>query len=340
MKVLRKKMLAALLLALFVASSVFSFEPVSFVGLENYGIVGGRNVRLTVSARGKRTISYPVASHVGGVIFQAVAVPAANIEDMPVRIEYNAERRDGLRLIVTIGDTDVTAEVYDWQLIPTARFAATGYTACVTMLGLPKTVYERRLYNNNRRAFMFAEFHPDFMNSIVGMNLFFVDAMLVDRNINRIRDITGTLSGIISGYNEIDIDEDESAVSATYIQQLIPVSFGSYIYTDYGTDIQYEITDGKLTFTGFPSYFFLRPNPYTETVIINEALNARIRHDIQHVRDINPVIYRTAEKTSQWAAFFRMVKEQYPQVWEDFIAQINGVETDVQIETPRMWRRK
>jgi len=339
MKVLWKKALAALLFALVLVSGVFASDPISFVRLSDRGIMDGENISVTVNARGKRTVSYPVASRIGGVIFQAVAVPATNVKDMPVSIEYNVGMSDGQRLIVTIGDTTITAEVYDWQLIPTARFAATKYTACVTLLGYPKTDYEIELRNSNPRSFMFAEFHPDFIDSLVGMNLFFIDAMLVGRNINRMRDITNTLSGVIPGYNDIDIDENESESSAAHIRQLIPVSFGSYIYTDYGTKIRYEITDGKLVFIGFPSYLFLRSYSNTRTVIINRALNAQIRQDIQHLRAINPIIYRAAEQTAQWAAFFRMVKEQYPQVWEDFIEQINSVETDLQIETLRYWRR-
>ena len=51
MNTLWKRFTAALLLALVLASGLFAIEPVSFFGLENYGVVGGRNVRLTVSAR-------------------------------------------------------------------------------------------------------------------------------------------------------------------------------------------------------------------------------------------------------------------------------------------------
>jgi len=338
MKVSWKKMVVALLLALVLVSGVFTLEPVSFIGLDNYGIVNGRNVSLTVSARGRQTVSYGVASQVGGVIFQAVAIPAANVEGMPVDLAYWANQPDGQRLTVTIGNTTVTADLYDWQLIPTARFAATEYTACITLLGDPKTDYETELRNSNPRAYMFAEFHPDFIGSLVGMNLFFVDAMLVGRNINRMRQITSTLSGVIPGYNDIGIDENESAAGAAYIRRLLESHVGSYIFTDYGTDIRYEITDGKLVFTGFPSYLFLRTYRSTKTVVINEELNARIRQDIQRLREINPVVYRAAEQTAQWAAFFRMVKEQYPQVWERFIAQINSVEPEVQIETPRYWK--
>ena len=343
MKVLWKRFTAALLLTLVLASGLFAIEPVSFVALRNYGIMTGRNVSLTVSARGRQTVSYGVVSRVGGVLFQAVAIPETGVEGMPVSIEYRADQPDGQRLSVTIGNTTVTADLYDWQLIPTARFAATEYTAGVSLLGRPKTQAEMLLYLEYPGDFMLAEFHPNLINTLTGMNLFFIDAMLVDGNINRMRQVTDSLSGVIPGYNDISVNETESAAGSAHIRRLLREHMGrwdTYIYTDYGTDIRYGITDSKLTFTGFPSYLFmLVGDEDTQTVTINDTLNARIRQDIQRVRAINPVIYRAAEQTSQWAALFRMVKEQYPQAWESFTSQIGGVEPEVRIETPRYWIR-
>jgi len=340
MNVFLKRMTAVLLLALVLASGLFAVDPIGFVSIDNYGVMFGENHTIRITAKGKDTISYRVASRTGGVLFQAVAVPTASTVGMPVSLGYSADRPDGQRLIVTIGNTAITTEIYDWMLIPTARFAATEYTACMTLFGLPTTEGELELFLKGE--ILLAEFHPDFTNTLIGMNLFFVDAMLVDLNINRMRQVTGTLSGIIPGYNDIAVDENESSIRAAYIRQLLLTNWdgwNSYIYSDYGTDIQYGITDGKLVFTGYPSYVFLKADHETETVRVSEILNSLVRQNIQRLRAINPVIYRAAEQTSQWAAFFRMVKEQYPQAWESFISQINGVVPDVQINTPRSWRR-
>jgi hypothetical protein len=341
MKFTWKKCMAALLLAFVLAGSLFA-NPVEFVGLRNFGIIGGRNVSLRISARGRQTVSYGVTSRVGGVLFQEVAVPAAGAEGKPVGIEYRPDRPDGQRLIVTIGDAVVTADLYDWQLIPTARFAATSYTACMSLLGRPKTQAELVQFFENPGSIMFAEFHPDLANTLAGINLFFVDAMLVDGNISRMRQITDSLSGLVPGYNDISIEENESAAGAAFIRRLLIANadnWDNYIFTDYGTEIRYEITNGKLIFTGFPSYLFMLSDDNTETVTINRELNALIRRNIQRVRSINPVVYRAAEQTAQLAAFFRMVKEQHPAVWEDFTAQISGAEDGLRIETPRYWIR-
>ena len=342
MNVFWKRAAATLLLALVLVSGIFAADGTSFVSLEPYGIFNGTNRSLTVSARGRQTVSYGVASRVGGVLFQEVAVPDTSAAGRPVSLEYRAAQPDGQRLMVTIGDTALTADIYDWLLISAARFAATNYTAGMSLYGFPKTQSEIALLFENSGNIMFAEFHPDFINTLTGINLFFVDAMLVDGNISRMRQITETLSGVIPGYNDISVNETTSAASAAYIRRVMlerPIKWDSYIYTDYGTEINYGIQNGKLVFTGFPSYLFMQVDHDTETVTVNEKLNARIRQDIQRVRDINPVIYRAAEQTAQWAAFFRMVKEQYPEAWEGFLSQIRGVESELKIDTPRYWIR-
>jgi hypothetical protein len=343
MKMWCKKITVVLLLAFVLASSLFAAGPTAFVGLADYGIEGGRNVRLTVNAKSGQVTSYGVASQVGGVIFQAVAIPASGFEGSPVSLEYRPNQPDGQRLVVKIGNTTVTADLYDWQLTATANFANSEFTACMTLYGEPKTDNEHLIENKKTSPIGWMEFHPNFINTLTGINLFFIDAILLEGNRTPLRQITNTLSGIIPGYNDINIDEKESARSIVYIRNILLRSannWDTYIYTDYGTDIRYEIKDGKLVFSGFPSYLFMKLDDDTETVTVNNVLNARIRQNIERVRAINPIIYRAAEQTAQWAAFFRMAKEQYPQDWERFIAQISGVTTpDIQVETPRYWIR-
>ena len=342
MNILLKKAISVLFLTLFLVTSVFSADIVGFVDLPGYGLMSGRQRGLTVTARGRQVISYRIASQIGGVIFQAVATPVSSVKDMPVSLAYKAEQPDGQRFIVTIGDNTIVTNLYDWQLIPTARFAATPFTACMTLLGRSASASEIQLHNKNTGRIMWAEFHPDFINTLTGINLFFIDALLIDGNLNPLRQVTSALNGVIPGYNDINTDETISALSSLYIQILLIGSsdkWDSYIYTDYGTDISYELKDGKLTFTGVPAYLFLGIDDETETVTVNEDLSNLIRQEINEVRDINPVIYRAAEQAAQLAAFFRMVKEQNPKNWSDFISSIHGITPDTQIETPRYWLR-
>jgi hypothetical protein len=339
-----KKATSILLLMFILAIGVFAETLVGFLNLPSYGIIGGKNVRLTVRARGRETISYGVTSRVGGVLFQETAVPGAGLENRPISLEYRPNQPDGQRLIVTIGNTAITADIYDWQIIPTARFANTEYTACMTLLGRPRTRAEIQIHNNrNETSIMWTEFHPDLINTLVGISLFFIDAILIDGNRNPLRQVTNNLSGTIPGYNDIAFNERLSALSAFYIRRLLINQRGnwdSYIYTDYGTEIRYHIHNGKLVFTGVPSYLFVSFDHNAETSTVNQILNDLIQQEINHVRNINPIIFNTAEQTAQWAAFFRMLKEQYPQAWQRFISQISGVTPLLQIETPRYWIRE
>jgi len=334
------RIIVVLFFTLFIISGVFA-NPIGFMEASNYGIMNGTNPSLTVNARGRQTVSYGVVSQVGGILFQETAIPGAGLENIPVSLEYRANLPDGQRLLVTIGNTIITADLYDWQLVPISRFSNSEYTACMTLLGDPLTNEEEQIENNSKNTIMWAEFHPDLINTLIGINLFFVDALLIDANLNYpLRQVTNALNGIIPGYNDITFNNRQSLLSDLYINRLLTNrrnNFSSYIYTDYGINIRYEINNGKLVFDGVPSYLFVNINSSTQTVTVNDRLNDLIREDINHIRNINPIIYRAAEQTAQWAAFFRMVKEQYPQAWERFINQIRNVETVYQIETPRYW---
>jgi hypothetical protein len=70
-----------------------------------------------------------------------------------------------------------------------------------------------------------------------------------------------------------------------------------------------------------------------------KKLTDAINRDPELVRLLNPVIFDTAEKTAQWAAFFRFVKNNKtsPNAWGNFMAQIKNkilINQDYQGEDP------
>jgi len=362
MKVPLKKMMAVLLIAIVLASSVFGATRVGIKGGGGrYGFGGLGDGSLNIAAPPDKAAKLGV----GGVLFQEIAVPVPGtcVEGKSVKLEYKEDQPDGHRLVVTIGDTVVTTELYDWQLIPTARFAASEYTSCMTLLGKPKTDEEMEFFKEHRKngkLTRWIEFHPELNDTLVGMNLFFIDAMLIDRNPNPLREITDAFDCVVPGYNDTSFDKVESANNAKKINRLMGITervnfakeagrlmgrimsgslykymLSSYIYTDNGSEIQYKIRDGKLEFSGVPSYQILWK--VGEDYTVNVKLTNKIRQNIECVRGINPIIYDTAEKTAQWAAFFRMVKEKNPENWKEFTDQIRNVEPEVQIQTPRYW---
>jgi len=274
---------------------------------------------------------------IGGVIFQGIAVPAGNAAGKPVAIAYNPARQDGQRLMLTIGGAAVAAELYDWEMIPIARFVNSGYTACVTLFDDARTDDEERL-ERTHEDIMWANFHPAFGDTLIGLNLFFADAMLVNLDLMQFAD--KILAPPISGYhmprqNDWNINEIEELLELGYLFEDVE----SYIYTDYGKEISYSIINNRIVFKGAPSYYFVGLCPYCGSVMVAEELNETFDEIHDDICDINPTVYRTAERTAQWAAFFRMVQADYPQVWRRFMGQIDGVEVP-KVETPRYWLSK
>jgi hypothetical protein len=337
-----KKVRATVFLVLALVFSFSAFgEVVGILGSEAFGFaqVSRAAPLLKVPATGSEEVfSFGVLSRVGGVLFQATAIPAGNAVNQEVSLRYDPARDDGQRLLVTIGTTAITPLLYDWQLIPVARYADSEYTACITLLG-PAATLADQMADTNRA--MYPKVHPAFSNTLIGFNLFLVDAMLVNTDLNRMRRITGSFSETIPGYHDISFDETKSASSARSIGRILRRSayldeWHSYIYTDCGTDISYDLVDGQLVFTGVPAYRFFLFNNESRTVTLNPALNAILRNQAD-VTALNPAIYTTAEKTAQWAAFFRMIRKQNPENWNGFLEQTAGIEAAPAITIPSVW---
>jgi hypothetical protein len=309
------------------------FADISELGAHT-GVNGSISSDLRYGKPGDDINNIETVIKVQGVLFQGTAVPAGNAAGKPVAIAYNPARQDGQRLTLTIGGTAVTAELYDWEMIPIARFVDSGYTACMTLYDKARSVEEERL----KRAhddLMWANFHPALANTLIGLNLFFADAMFVNLDLLQFAD--EVFDTQIPGYHT----PRQNDWSISEIDELLDEeSWISYIYTDYGKKISYSIINNRIVFNGAPSYYFVDLCPFCGSVIVLEELNELFAVIHSYIYDINPTVYRTAERTAQWAAFFRMVQADYPQVWRSFIGQIDGIEALPAVETPRYWLKR
>jgi hypothetical protein len=336
-----RKARVSIVLVLALVFSFSAFGEVGIMGSPAFGIAQGSRAAsaLARTATGpKEVFSYSIASGIGGVLFQATALPRGNAVNQPVSVSYNPAKADGQRLAVTIGGAIISPLLYDWQFIPVARYADSEYNACITLLGQPTN--SERITDTDYH--MYLEVHPAFSNTLAGFNLFLIDAMLVDANPNRMRRITGSFSETVRGYNDREFDETKSAGSAGLISRMLQdrqYRWDSYIYTDCGTDITYDVVNGRLVFTGVPSYQFFKIDHEAKTVTMEGGLNAALARNRTLVTALNPAIYAAAETTAQWAAFFRRVKEQNPSGWKMFIERIAGVKAEPAITVPRVWLR-
>jgi hypothetical protein len=319
--------------------SLNAFGQVKITGSAAYGFTQAGRARsnLTVRARGSEQVfSYDVASTIGGVLFQATAIPAGNAVNQTVSLRYNPALEDGRRLTVTIGNVGISPVLYDWQIIPVARYADSGYTACITLLG-ERTDAEMETHTLDS---MYLEVHPALSDTLIGFNLFLVDAMLIYPY--RMWQITDSFSGTVRGYHDITPNKTKSALNMVRISSILEepsYPWHSYIYTDCETDITYNVTDGQLVFTGVPSYRFFRTDAENRTITMSHELNDAIIQRQIRIRDINSTVYTSAEKTAQWAAFFRAVQERNPDGWQGFMGQIADVQAEPAMTIPRVWHR-
>ena len=358
-----------------------------------------------------------------GIKFEAKSMPEFRslLAFEKVTIAYSKQSIDGSRLKINFGGsiiksgaisllvggrTIIVDDLCDWLLLPIVMYVDSGINNCVTMSGKPKNIMredgtteiDRNAFDNlktqvyGKKNVYWMEYHPAFVNTLAGFNLFLVDAMLLDLDL---RTVTNNI-GIIKGYNDkyifnknasdlsiekistrMVIDGAKARNSRTILMQneLIPKfkdkgvninsdtiefiskywfdkTYHSYIFTDcyksnegntiklYG-DMPFRIEKipnselYNIIFTGKPYYKFQKQtndsvvnsylygkNPVYEPV---DDLTNVFREDTDLFKNLNPVVFNTAEKIAQWAAFFRYAKENNPEGWKIFIEQIKPV---------------
>ncbi|MCL2443100.1 MAG: hypothetical protein FWD13_06485 [Treponema sp.] len=320
------------------ASGIYDKYNYSSLGI----VTGNRHADLFIAERGSNILSYEIASTTGGVIFQEIAVPAGNAIGQPVNITYDPSQPNGWRLSVSIGNTTTTANLYDWEFIPVIHFVESNYTACMTLYDNHRSPEERILKQNRPQSIYFANFHPAFGDTLIGLNLFFVDALLM--NIPLMQNTDEAFDFPIPGYHDHATwrNKQDNSQNIDQIMSIFNIfeRQNSYIFTDYGTEISYHIENSEIVFSGVPKYIFLYNDDDSKTVTVLEESYIYM-NDLRNVLyEINPTIYRSAEKTAQWAAFFRMVQTEYPEIWQDLLIQIEGKRPSPLFETPRYWLRR
>lgn len=195
---------------------------------------------------------------VGGVSFDQVATPARGLAIEQISLGYNAEKKDGQRLVITINNKPVGIFLPDWLLAPLARYAESPYYSCVTLFGdleddelqQQVTVHKGRVIN----------YHPSFENTLLGIRLLYID-MLVGYPFTT--DLPENSQGAyILGTGEKKPDITANERGAYYLSQHMITAdnkftekFRSYIICDYGQKINFNINDDSLRISGFPYYY-------------------------------------------------------------------------------------
>ena len=240
-------------------------------------------------SRGLR--SYRFRMKRGGVAFGSIAVPEGGLSITD--ISYSIADSDGqaiddgsrLRLQVDWPDgrtEEVVAPIFDWQLIPIARFADTETDSCFTLFGELSDPTERiegaRVMN----------YHPAFVDTLMGLRLMQADIVLFDRNaielpgetqsVGTDEEYTEYLLGAGEAAPDIELITSSFDAMQDYIERLKleagGISHESYVICDEDQKVAFDVREGLLTFSGHPVWSCSRREP---------ALELLTRHDFEVV---------------------------------------------------------
>jgi hypothetical protein len=301
----------------------------------------------------------------GGVHFQATAAAAGRAAGKNLGLSYDPKMPDGRRLFIRIEGFDrIQSGLYDWQLVPIAKYADSGFYSCITLLDDPQTEeeitfhikvggYNEKAPDDKECSLFWANLHPRLANTLIGFNALLVDEMFVfvGAGYNAVPAIYDAVYGPgalaprgIPGYNDIPIDKPGKGEKRFHNNILVALSIFNgegYVYTDYGTEITFDVRDKQIVFDGFPSYQFQefiydKSGDVVEVRTLDE-LNEYVKRNREAINALNPVVYRTAELTSHWSALFRAIKAQNPAGWSGFLKQIESAAVQPEMRTPRYW---
>jgi len=271
---------------------------------------------------------------VGGVAFDQVAKPAAGVTGA-VSVTYDPSAADGERLGLVIGGQTVRTSLYDWMMIPVAKYANSQYTACFTLFGSlndPKLQAEvESSVDQSKRAM---NYHPQLANTLVGLRIFQLDEHILSEDSADLPKLKGEY---VLGRGETPPNIQRGLDALSRLQDGIDAQpdndFQSYVVCDYHRAIEFSADRGRLSVTGDPYYYFWREGAGNRIVYV-KGLSDWVSAQQPLLRQINPAVWDSAVNLMRYAAFFRFCKGSQPGMWQEFMKQIAAAEPEPRIQTP------
>lgn len=204
-------------------------------------------------------VSYSYLNHVGGIAFGSQAEGEQGMTF--VALKRDARLKDGARLQVTVLARDgrkstVTAPIFDWQLVPIARFAETDQDACFSLFGRVEDEEEQRL--RLARGERLLSYHSAFKNTLLGLRLFQADILILRPDACDLPTLRGRyLLG--KGEAPPNVPANQQAyrqVGAVMARFNVP--FQSYVVSDHGQTVRFSIRGQQLSLTGVPYWYCWR----------------------------------------------------------------------------------
>jgi len=255
-----KRTLATLLCAVFVSASVPAQLALGPQGLSTVPAPTLKyRKRVSIGA-----VNWGLIMRVGGVSFDSVAKPADNLRVTSVALNYVPGYRDGERLSVAINNQPVLAPIYDWQLIPIAKFADSEFYSCFTLFGdLEDKQQQRELL---ARGGYVPNYHGSFKDTLMGLRLFQLDNLIINPySWDLVKN--GGVYVLGAGESAPNIRQNQRAQdNFLRLNPNLDDAFDSYLISDRRRQAVFHIEGSTLIIQGEPSYTFVR-----RTIMPSEA---------------------------------------------------------------------
>ncbi|MHB8765900.1 MAG: hypothetical protein ACYDA8_16415 [Deferrisomatales bacterium] len=230
-------------------------------------------------SRGLR--SYGYVGSVGGVAFGGLAVGEGG--QKVAGLSYDPSRPDGQRLRVTVTspqgkEQTVVASIYDWQLVPIARFAREEQHASFTLFGkLEDPEDEKQRLARGERVL---NYHPAFFDTLLGLRLFQADVVLLyEAAADLPKDEGKHVLGAGEAMPNVNANMGRLAAVHAVVDELNKTQggrFRSYVICDDGQQVQFTAAGGVLTLSGYPLWYCWR---FSKS-IDGEELDRRVKSSL------------------------------------------------------------
>ena len=217
---------------------------------------------MTYSRAAAAPLSMPVTMSraffrgVGGVAFNAVAQGQAGLAVRALR--YEASAPDGQRLVIDAQAVDgtrltVRGHIYDWELLPTARFALDDNGLAVTLFGQLQDGEEaNRVWETGGRVI---NYHRRLDNTLLGLRLLQADMLIIAPEAADLFRVGGrVLLGAGERGHDVTANRGRFATVAEWqeLQDKAGNSYQSYVVGDLGQRVTFAAANGSIVFTGQP----------------------------------------------------------------------------------------
>ncbi|MBT3383927.1 MAG: hypothetical protein HN778_21020 [Prolixibacteraceae bacterium] len=233
-------------------------------------------------------------STTGGISFENIATIDSMLNIEHLNLNYYPNNSDGVRLELRINKKEVKSTIYDWQLIPIAKFVESNNTSCFTYFGrLENQDLEKLILENEGHVL---NYHPDFANTLLGWRLADMDMLIL---YNFTIDLPKLNEKYILGAGEnkpdLKANMDGSRKFLNHIntiQNIYGYRFQSYVITDYSRTIECRIENDSLLISGFPYYYcwnFKFQEPGFDINAVADSLKRKYEQLIDLKREENPI---------------------------------------------------